>query len=57
MHSRREHDVPGQPLDAAFDAEVGRGWALAHSAQEDEAIALFGALVERYPDEPRAHVE
>src|SRR5918993_1394456 len=57
MPSHRENGGPGPLLDTAFDTAVARGWALARVGQEDAAIALFGALVERYPGEPRSHFE
>ncbi len=40
-----------------FDAEVARGWALNREGRADEALAVVQALVERFPDNPRAHFE
>ena len=40
---------------AAFDAEVARSWALNREGRAEEALAVVKGLVERYPDDPRAH--
>jgi tetratricopeptide (TPR) repeat protein len=46
----------GEP-EATFEAEVARSWALNREGRAEEALAIVRALVERYPDEPRAHFE
>jgi tetratricopeptide (TPR) repeat protein len=40
-----------------FDAEVARSWALNREGRAEEALAIVKGLVERYPDNPRAHFE
>lgn len=40
-----------------FDADVTRSWALIREGRADEALAILQELVERYPDDPRAHFE
>jgi tetratricopeptide (TPR) repeat protein len=40
-----------------FEEEVARSWALNRGGQEEEALAIVRALVERCPDDPRAHFE
>ena len=42
---------------AEFDAEVARIWALNREGRAEEALAAAQGLVERYPDNPRAHFE
>ena len=42
---------------AAFDAEVARIWELNREGRAEEALTAARALVERYPDNPRAHFE
>lgn len=42
---------------AAFEREVARGWALNREGRSDEALAIMQSLVERYPDDPRAHFQ
>src|SRR5512133_3537488 len=40
-----------------FEEEVARSWALNRAGQEEEALAIVRALVERCPNDPRAHFE
>jgi tetratricopeptide (TPR) repeat protein len=46
----------GEP-DETFEREVARSWALNREGRAEEALAIVRGLVERYPDEPRAHFE
>jgi Flp pilus assembly protein TadD len=41
----------------SFEDEVAAGRALKRAGDEEGAIQRFQGLVERYPDEPRAHAE
>jgi tetratricopeptide (TPR) repeat protein len=41
----------------ALDQEVARIWDLNGEGRAEEALAAARALVERYPDNPRAHFE
>jgi Flp pilus assembly protein TadD len=41
----------------SFDADVASIWALNREGRPEEALATARALVERYPDNPRAHFE
>ena len=43
--------------DVDFDAEVARVGVLNREGRAEEALAVAQALVERYPDNPRAHFE
>lgn len=40
-----------------FEEAVARSWALNRAGQEEEATAIVHALVERCPNDPRAHFE
>lgn len=40
-----------------LDQDVARSWALNREGRSDEALAIVKALVERYPDDARAHFE
>ena len=40
-----------------FDAEAARIWDLNREGRAEDALAAARALVERYPDDPRAHFE
>lgn len=40
---------------AEFDREIARSQALNQEERWDDALAVVAALVERYPEEPRAH--
>jgi tetratricopeptide (TPR) repeat protein len=42
---------------SAFDKEVARSWALNREGRAEEALAILQDLVERYPNDPRAHFE
>jgi Flp pilus assembly protein TadD len=42
---------------STFDQEIARIWELNREGREAEALAVAEALVERYPDDPRAHFE
>jgi tetratricopeptide (TPR) repeat protein len=40
-----------------LDDAVARSWALNRAGQEEEALAIVRALVERCPNDPRTHFE
>jgi Flp pilus assembly protein TadD len=40
-----------------FDNDVARSWALNREGRAEEALAIVRELVDRYPDDPRAHFE
>jgi tetratricopeptide (TPR) repeat protein len=40
-----------------FEEAVSRSWALNRAGQEEEALAIVRALVERCPNDPRTHFE
>lgn len=42
---------------AEFDAEVAHIWDLNREGRSEEALAAARALVDRYPDDPRAYFE
>lgn len=42
---------------ADFDREAAQIWALNREGRAEEALAAARALVERHPDDPRAHFE
>jgi tetratricopeptide (TPR) repeat protein len=41
----------------SFDEEAARSWALNRAGQAEDALAIMRALVERCPNDPRAHFE
>ena len=54
----RENGGMTEPdANAEFDPEFARIWALSREGRAEEALTVAQALVERYPDDPRAHFE
>jgi len=43
--------------ETAFDRDIARSWELNREGRGKEALAILRALVDQYPDEPRAHFE
>jgi tetratricopeptide (TPR) repeat protein len=49
--------MAGTDPTAEFDAEAARIWALNREGKAEGALAVAKGLVDRYPDNPRAHFE
>jgi tetratricopeptide (TPR) repeat protein len=54
---RENYYMADAEMPSDFDAEVARSWALNREGRAEEALAIVNGLVERYPNNPRAHFE